>query len=203
MGARCSPCGEPPPGEGAAFQSSRGAFSDREDDAEARNDALIPEDLPWTAGTDEFDATLRRSWGWNLGIGHVEGAALATARDAARLDPRAARAIAASDRFLANVDRTPRNPNLLRRADGGLVAIDYGACLFLTRALAGRAGAFEHPAGHLLPPAPPAPTPTLAWRELLDDLPDAWIAAAGTGSAGLTAALAAYEAAAREVLGRA
>ena len=87
--------------------------------------------------TDEFDAMLQRSSGWNLGI------AFARRRPPGhRRRPRAVAGAStrspAPTRFLANVDRTARNPNLLV-ASGRLWAIDYDACLYLSRALAGRA----------------------------------------------------------------
>ena len=157
----------------------------------------VPPGLPWTAGTDEFDAQLQRSWGPNLGVTHVEGARPATARDVAALSPREASAIASADRFLANVDRGPPNPNLLVGPGGRVVAIDYGACLFLSRALSGRVGEVALPPGHLLPQAAPAPIPPLPWDALSADLPGAWIAAAGADRGALLAALAVYEAAAR------
>ena len=122
------------------------------------------------------------------------------AEEAAGLDPSVAMAIAGADRFLANVDRTRRNPNLLRRPDGTVAAIDYGACLFLSRALAGRAGPFEPRLDHLLASSHPVAVPPLDWRAILADLPDGWIAAAGADRPALLAALAAYEARARKAL---
>lgn len=161
----------------------------------------VPQDLPWTAGTDEFDAMLQRSWGSNLGVAHVADARPAAPDDVASAPAAQVSAIASADCFLANVDRTARNPNLLvgpdGGPDGGIVAIDYGACLLVSRALSRRLGRVALPPGHLLPDAALLPIPPLFWAELTADLPEAWIVAAGTDRPALVAALGAYEAAAR------
>ena len=96
------------------------------------------------------------------------------------------------------MDRTARNPNLLVAA-GGIVAIDYDACLYLSRALGPpRPPATALPPGHLLAglplPEPPAP-PALDMRALVDPAPAAWLAAAGVDRATLAARLAASYAA--------
>ena len=109
---------------------------------------FLPEGFPWMAGTDEFDAMLQRSAGWNLGIAYIEGARPAVPEDL--VPGPALAAIAASDCFLHNVDRTARNPNLLV-ASGTLRAIDYDACLYLSRALGPeRPPSTALPSGHLL-----------------------------------------------------
>lgn len=164
----------------------------------AAEPVFLPEGFPWLVGTDEFDSMLQRSSGWNLGIDFLPDARPATAEDLARTPAAALDAIARADALLANVDRTARNPNLLVAA-GRLWAIDYDACLYLSRALAGRTASPELPAGHLLagrePPA--APSPRLDLAPLVAAAPSDWIAAAGTDRAGLEAALARYVAAAR------
>jgi hypothetical protein len=152
----------------------------------------LPEGFPWQAGTDEFDAMLQRSAGWNLGVDWLPDARPATAADLAAAPPRALDAIARADALLVNVDRTPRNPNLLVSA-GRLRAIDYDACLYLSRALAGRPAAPALPAGHLLAGREPAgPLPPLDFPSLVATAPPAWIAAAGVDRAGLAAALERY-----------
>ena len=153
----------------------------------------LREDFPWQAGTDEFDAMLQRSAGWNLGIHFVPEARAVVPDDLTELDPAALDAIARSDAVVQNVDRTARNPNLLI-ADGRLWAIDYDACLYLSRALGPpRAPVLTLPAGHLLAgrevSAPRAPLDAVA---LVAAAPEAWVAAAGTNREGLAAALARY-----------
>ena len=150
----------------------------------------LPAGFPWMVGTDEFDAMLQRSTGWNLGI-----AFLADARPAAEADllpgPTLA-AIAAADRFLQNVDRTARNPNLLV-AGGALHAIDYDACLYLARALGPeRPPSSSLPPGHLLAgrTLPPVAPPRLDYAALLAPAPAEWLAAASSDRADLAERLA-------------
>lgn len=155
----------------------------------------LADGFPWMAGTDEFDAMLQRSAGWNLGIAWVDDARPATPADLAGDTGLAA--IAAADRYLQNVDRTARNPNLLVSA-GRLVAIDYDACLYLSRALGpARAPSTGLPAGHLLAGRELAAVvpPTLDVAALVAPAPADWIAAAGVGRAELVARLAASYAA--------
>ncbi len=159
----------------------------------------LPAGFPWMAGTDEFDSMLQRSSGWNLGIAWVEDARPATVADieaAPDLD-----AIARSDCFLQNVDRTRRNPNLLV-AGGRLVAIDYDACLYLSRAIgAPRAPSMALPPGHILAgrPLPRGPMPAIDYRALLATAPAPWVEASGLAAAALadrlTTSLAAWAAA--------
>lgn len=150
---------------------------------------FLPDGLPWLVGTDEFDSMLQRSSGWNLGIAFIPDARPATAADLAAAD---VDAIARADALLANVDRTAKNPNLLVAA-GRLWAIDYDACLYLSRALAGRAASATLPAGHILAGRePPGPLPPLDLDAIVAPAPDDWIAAAGTDRAGLVAALKSF-----------
>lgn len=153
----------------------------------------LPAGLPWEVGTDEFDAMLLRSTGWNLGIALIPDARPATPGDIAAADPATLDAIARADALLANMDRTARNPNLLM-ANDRLHAIDYDACLYLSRALAGRPRTADLPPGHLLagrPPAP-APLPAIDTDALASLPPDDWLAASNTTRPQLAAALAAW-----------
>jgi hypothetical protein len=162
---------------------------------------LLPSGFPWMAGTDEFDAMLQRSYGWNLGIAFVPDAhpaSLADLAPAPELD-----AIARADCFLQNVDRTAKNPNLLM-ADGRLWAIDYDACLYLSRALGpARPPSTALPPGHLLADRPlrPAPAPEIDLSAALAATPDAWVETTGRAlteiADRLVASLAAWEAAQR------
>jgi len=157
----------------------------------------LPPGLPWQVGTDEFDDMLRRSTGWNLGIAPFPDARPATAADLAAADPADLDAIARADALLQNMDRTARNPNLLV-SGGRLRAIDFDACLYLSRAVAGgRPPTAELPRGHLLAgrPIPAAPRPALDPASLVAAAPDAWIAATGTTRSGLAQALATWLAA--------
>jgi hypothetical protein len=151
---------------------------------------LLPEGFPWMAGTDEFDAMLQRSYGWNLGVAFLAGARPAAPADLAASTELAA--IARADCFLQNVDRTAKNPNLLV-ADGRLWAVDYDACLYLSRALGpARSPARALPPGHLLAPMalPAAPAPPIDFAALVESAPDAWVAAAGTDRTSLAGRLA-------------
>jgi hypothetical protein len=155
----------------------------------------LPDGLPWTVGTDEFDSMLQRSTGWNLGIDWLADARPATPADLAAAADAILDAIARADALLVNVDRTAKNPNLLV-SDGRLHAIDYDACLYLSRALAGRPASPALPPGHLLEGRPlTGPLPQIDLAPLVAAAPPDWIAAAGTDRAGLEAALARYFAA--------
>lgn len=151
---------------------------------------FLPAGFPWMAGTDEFDAMLQRSTGWNLGIAWIADARPATPDDL--VPGPALAAIAAADRFLQNVDRTARNPNLLV-AGGTLRAIDYDACLYLSRALGpDRAPTPALPPGHLLGGValPAVAPPAIDFAALVAPAPDDWLAAAGAGRAELAGRLA-------------
>jgi len=153
---------------------------------------LLPEGLPWLVGTDEFDAMLQRSSGWNLGIDFVPDARAGTVADLALAPASSLDAIARADALLVNVDRTAKNPNLLV-ASGHLWAIDYDACLYLSRALAGRAASPALPQGHLLAGRePPEPLPPLDLAALVAPAPEDWIATTGTDRPGLVRALERY-----------
>lgn len=150
---------------------------------------VLPGDLAWTAGTDEFDAVLQRSAGHALGIEWAEGARKMTAEEALALPPATRRAIAGADARVVNVDRTRANPNILRCPDGRPLVIDYDASLFLSRAVAGRPRGGGLPPGHLFSGIPPMRAPLLDWSRMLEDVPDAWIAPTGLERDALAAAL--------------
>ena len=154
----------------------------------------LPPGLPWEVGTDEFDAMLQRSTGWNLGIDVLPDARPATPADIAAADPEALDAIARADALLQNMDRTAKNPNLLV-SGGRLRAIDYDACLYLSRALGGtRPPTTTLPPGHLLAGrvVPPGPLPAMDADALAALPPDEWLTAAGTTRPALARALAAW-----------
>ncbi len=85
----------------------------------------------------EIQDLLRASVGTNFGLEYLPGAVgFDAAVDVPRVDPDLASAIVWFDALLANVDRTPRNPNLLLWHDG-LWLIDHGAALYFHHAGAG------------------------------------------------------------------
>jgi hypothetical protein len=164
--------------------------------APAAQPLFLPEGFPWLVGTDEFDAMLQRSYGWNLGIAYLPDARPASAADIAGAPDDILDAMARADAVLQNVDRTARNPNLLM-ASGRLRAIDYDACLYLSRALGPpRAPSTTLPPGHLLADRrPKGPLPALDLAALVAAAPSEWIESAGTDRTGLTGALSRYVAA--------
>lgn len=152
----------------------------------------LARDFPWMVGTDEFDSMLQRSAGWNLGIAYVEDAREAGPADL-QPSPELA-AIATVDRLVQNIDRRPANPNLLL-AQGRIIAIDYDACLYLSRALGpARPAVTDLPVGHILAPLdlPCVPAPGLSMAAILADVPEEWIVATGRARAEVAAALDAF-----------
>ena len=90
----------------------------------------------------EIQDLIRASGGLNLGVDFLPGSLpYSPARPP---EPELAAAVVWLDALVENVDRTPRNPNLLRW-HGNLWLIDHGAALWVhhgsTDPLAGRAGA--------------------------------------------------------------
>ncbi len=136
---------------------------------------LLLHGFPWMVGTDEFDEMIQRSFGWNLGVGFIPNTAPVVAAELGPDDAACLRAIAEADCFLHNVDRPRSNPNLLRGAGGTLHAIDFDACLYFDRALAGRLPAsFALPRTHLLA----GMMTSIEGKALDPDLPVSWLAEA-------------------------
>lgn len=77
----------------------------------------------------EIQDILNGSVGVNVGLGYLEGAFMFDPLAVPSLDPDVAARIVWLDALTTNVDRTPRNPNLLYRSDG-LWLIDHGAALY-------------------------------------------------------------------------
>jgi len=77
----------------------------------------------------EIQDLLRTSAGENLGVDFLPGALAYDAGAAAEVDQELAAALVWFDALVTNVDRTPRNPNLLLWHDR-LWAIDHGAALY-------------------------------------------------------------------------
>jgi hypothetical protein len=138
----------------------------------------------------EVQDLLRASGGLNLGVDFLPGA-LDFDLHAFPVAPDLAGRVLWFDAWIGNVDRSWRNPNLLRW-HGQPWLIDHGAALYFHHDWASRAGAATKPyataADHvLLPVAGPLPAAhaALAPRitgELLDDVlarvPDEWLAPA-------------------------
>ncbi|MBI1185735.1 MAG: hypothetical protein GC206_00070 [Alphaproteobacteria bacterium] len=138
----------------------------------------LPEDFPWQTGTDEFDDVVRRSRGWNLAIAYIPDASPIAGDALDALPDDFIRPLMIADMMLANVDRTRKNPNLLRDAEGAAWAIDFNGCLFLNRLVAGRTERPETlPPTHLRAADPPPPVRLLPARtvaRMLEGAPDAW-----------------------------
>lgn len=77
----------------------------------------------------EIQELLERSAGWNVGLDYLPGSLALGKPDDAGVSPELAADVVWFDSYLTNVDRTPRNPNLLlwhRK----LWLIDHGAALY-------------------------------------------------------------------------
>lgn len=77
----------------------------------------------------EIQELLERSAGTNLGMDYLSGAVAIGAPGLAGISPDLAADVVWFDALVMNIDRTPRNPNLLRR-NGNLTLIDHGAALY-------------------------------------------------------------------------
>jgi hypothetical protein len=77
----------------------------------------------------EIQDILRGSVGLNLGLRHLEGALTFDPGARRPLDGGVASRVVLLDAYVTNVDRTPRNPNLMWWR-GALAPIDHGAALY-------------------------------------------------------------------------
>lgn len=82
-----------------------------------------------TEGDPEIQDILEASRGVNVGLEYLEGSYTFDPL-AHPVDPELASKIVWLDAWTVNVDRTPRNPNMLVRSDG-LWLIDHGAALYV------------------------------------------------------------------------
>jgi hypothetical protein len=78
----------------------------------------------------EIQDLLRASAGLNLALDYLPGALAFTPAAGPRLDPELAASVVWFDAYVTNVDRTPRNPNLLLWHHR-LWLIDHGAALYV------------------------------------------------------------------------
>jgi hypothetical protein len=164
---------------------------------------LLAPDFPWQVGTDEFDDVVRRSAGWNLGLRFIPDESPLLASDLDALPKEFTSRLRIVDAVLQNVDRTRGNPNLLR-SPAGLVAIDFGSCLFLNRIAAGmKAFPFALPSNHFLAGANGSAEMEdlersvttricTALSSLVEACPDDWLASLPFGREELAARLEAY-----------
>ena len=121
----------------------------------------------------EIQELIQASAGLNVGLDFLPGALAFDEAAARRLDPATAAEIVWLDALVLNVDRTPRNPNLLVW-HGRLWLIDHGAALYVQHGsddLAGEAGrAFPAIRDHVL--LPHAGSVLEADERLAERLPD-------------------------------
>jgi hypothetical protein len=85
-------------------------------------------ELAWAEPDPEIQDLIRASAGLNLGVDFLPGSLPYS--PAQPPDPELAAAVVWLDALVENVDRTPRNPNLLRW-HGNLWLIDHGAALWV------------------------------------------------------------------------
>ena len=113
--------------------------------------AELDPELPRAEPDVEIQELLAASAGTNLGVDFLPGALPFT--PAATIDPAAAADVVWLDALVMNVDRTPRNPNLLVW-HGRTWLIDHGAAFYLQHGEAPLADAarapFRHIADHVL-----------------------------------------------------
>ena len=140
-----------------------------------------------TEPDEEIQDLLRFSVGLNLGLHFLSGA-MTYDPLVSEVDPVAASRTVLLDSLITNIDRTPRNPNLLMWSRS-LWLIDHGACLYFHHnwqtwqeavhktfpaihhhVLLKKATALEEAEGHLRTRLIPE-----VIREILDIIPDEWL----------------------------
>jgi hypothetical protein len=77
----------------------------------------------------EIQALIKASAGLNLALDYLPGSIAFDSLDASKLDPELASSIVWFDAYVTNVDRTPRNTNMLWWHNR-LMLIDHGAALY-------------------------------------------------------------------------
>jgi hypothetical protein len=94
----------------------------------ARQLVTLPADVPSDDVSDELRDLLDASVGLNLGFALLDGARDLTAAEFAQVNLATAARVLWLDALVQNLDRTPRNANLMMRR-GTVWCIDHGACL--------------------------------------------------------------------------
>lgn len=137
----------------------------------------------------EIQELIRKSGGLNLGLDFLPGSLAFAPAAPPELSPELAAKIVWFDAFTLNVDRTPRNPNLLSW-HGKLWLIDHGASLYFHHnwpdAVRVARSPFQMTREHILLPCAgsildagdtlrPQVTPELLGG-VLADIPDTWLA---------------------------
>jgi hypothetical protein len=137
---------------------------------------------------EEIQQLLRESAGLNIALDYLPGALNWEPALAPPPDPALAAQIVWFDAYITNVDRTARNPNLLRW-HGQLYLIDHGAALYFHHDWPGHLARSRSPfamiRNHVLLPlagdlraADAALAPRIteaALREIVAQVPDAWL----------------------------
>jgi len=138
----------------------------------------------------EIQELLKSSAGLNIGLDFLPGSLAFAPAAPARIDPVFAAHVVWFDAYVMNVDRTPRNPNLLTW-HGKTWLIDHGAALYIHHLsddfLSRSAAPFPQVADHIfLPFAAPigdvssrmaSLLPQDAIEHIVCGIPDSWIAA--------------------------
>jgi len=150
---------------------------------------LIEEGFGNAEPDPEIQDILQGSIGENFGLAYLSGAlAFDPAADAAGVDPDLAAAIVWLDALTTNVDRTPRNTNMLLWQQR-LWLIDHGAALYLHHRWEGWESRIQSPFPQIkdhvllglasdLEAADARLRPRLTddvLHQMIDDLPDAWL----------------------------
>ena len=146
----------------------------------------------------EIQELIEASDGLNVGMDFLPGALAFDEAAARRLDPELAAGVVFLDALVMNVDRTPRNPNLLMW-HGRVWLIDHGASLYLQHGADDLAATAARPfpliRDHvLLPHAGPVVAAAerlvaLADAGVVDLVPEAWVGDRGPYRAWLEARL--------------
>jgi hypothetical protein len=138
---------------------------------------LVLVDLDPVLGVAEPDPEIQElldaSGGLNLGVDYLPGALSFAGTDP--VDPEWAAKVVWLDTLLMNVDRTPRNPNLLCW-HGRVWLIDHGAAIYQQHAGELKADApFPQIADHVLRPYAGPLTPLEVDPSVVDLVPDEWL----------------------------
>ena len=136
---------------------------------------------------------LQRSAGWNLGIAFVPDDARPALPDDLRASTRRARRDRRGRTACCRTSTARRAIRTCSSPTGGFWAIDYDACLYLSRALGpDRPPSTALPSGHLLAGAVVAvvEAPAIDFEALAAPAPEDWLVAAGSDRATLAGRLA-------------
>lgn len=88
---------------------------------------IIPNDFPWTFGTDEFDDIVQKSYGFNLGIKYIPNAQIIDKTKLFESIKTYQDIIYTLDLFFLNYDRTMLSVNFMFDDNNELYIIDHGS----------------------------------------------------------------------------